>query len=254
MEKAYLGMTGIEVSRLCFGTGTSGWGGRSDQSKLGIKGLCRLLRFAYECGTTFWDSADQYGTHPHVAEALLGLKRESVVITTKTCARTREEAEKDIKRFLKELRTDYIDIALLHCLMDPNWPSNYASPMEALSRAKEEGLIRAHGVSCHDFRAFKAASVTPWVDVVLARINYAGTNMDATPTEVIPVIERMHAAGKGIYGMKVMGQGRLGNDPRGAIRYVLGLSSIDSIVIGMGSEKEVRENTKLVEEMSRVGV
>jgi len=131
MEKAYLGRTGIEISRLCFGTGTSGWGGRSDQSKLGIKGLSKLLRFAYECGITFWDSADQYGTHPHVAEALLGLKRESVAITTKTCARTREEAEKDIKRFLRELRTDYIDIALL-----PVSGTYVMTPEEAAEAAK----------------------------------------------------------------------------------------------------------------------
>jgi aryl-alcohol dehydrogenase-like predicted oxidoreductase len=246
MDTVTLGATGISVSRLCIGTGTDGWNHRSRQSNLGVKGLARLLRFAYDQGITFWDSADMYGTHPHVAEALRGLDRSSVVITTKTVSRKPDAAIHDVERFLRELQTDYLDILLLHCLMETDWPERYGATMEALFRLKERGLIRALGVSCHDFGAFTTTAVTPWVEVVLARINYAGISMDAPPPRVIPVLDRMHASGKGIYGMKVMGAGQLGRDPEKAIRYVMGLPSVDAFTIGMTSEREVVDNTGII--------
>jgi aryl-alcohol dehydrogenase-like predicted oxidoreductase len=252
METVDLGLTGLQVSRLCFGTGTNGWGGSSNQSRLGLKGLSRLLRFAYDQGVRFWDTADQYGTHPHVGAALKGLDRESVVITSKTTTRTEDGVTKDVERFLREMGTDYVDIVLLHCLTQADWPTRYPGAMEALSRAKEKGQVRAVGVSCHDFGAFQTAARTDWVEVVLARVNYAGKHMDAGPDQVVPVIEKMHAAGKGVYGMKVVGAGDLGKDARGAIRFLMGLSCVDAFVIGMMSEAQVLENIGLIGEFEGV--
>lgn len=246
IDTVFLGTTDISVSRLCIGTGTDGWDHRSRQSSLGIKGLSRLLRFAYDQGVTFWDTADMYGTHPHVAEALVSLNRSSVVVTTKTVSRSPDVVLSDVERFLRELRTDYLDILLLHCMMEADWPTRYAATMEVLTRLKERGLIRALGVSCHDVGAFKTASMTPWVEVVLARINYAGVSMDAPPAKVIPILDRMHTGGKGVYGMKVMGAGQLGRDPERAIRYVMGIPSVDAFTIGMTSEREVLDNTGIV--------
>lgn len=249
MRQVILGDTGIQVSRLCIGTGTNGWGGRSNQTSLGLKGLANLLRFAYEQGINFWDSADQYGSHPHIREALKTLDRQSVVITTKTVAQTAEQMRSDLDRFRQELNTDYLDIVLLHCMTSPDWPIKMKPVMEVLSEAKEQGIVRATGVSCHDFRAFQRASEEPWVEVVLARINYSGIHMDASPQEVIPVLEKMHRLGKGLYGMKVMGQGSLGKDPRKALRFVLGLPCVDAVVVGMESTREILENVRLVEEI-----
>ncbi len=251
MHTAELGSTGIRVSRLCFGTGTHGWAGRSDQTGLGLEGLADLLRYAHGRGITFWDAADQYGSHSHVARALSGLAREDVVITTKTCARTASEAEEDIDRFLRELGTDYIDIVLMHCLTSADWPDSFAGVMDVLEKKKQAGPIRAHGVSCHDFGAFECAACTPWVDVVLARINYAGKHMDGPPEKIIPILERMDAAGIGVYGMKVVGCGDLGNDARDAIHFVLDLPSVDAITIGMVSRDEVDENIGWVESHDR---
>ena len=157
-----------------------------------------------------------------------------------------------MQRFRRELDTDYLDIVLLHCLTEPDWPNRYASSMQALTRLKDAGVIRALGVSCHNFGAFQNAAREPWVEVVLARINYAGVSMDAPPEQVVPVLEQMHAAGKGIYGMKVVGAGRLTHDPRRAIRYVLDLPSVDALVLGMLSEAEIDEDVGLVEELSLV--
>ncbi len=250
MQRVTLGNSGIEVSRLCIGTGTNGWGGSSNQTRLGFDRCVHLLRYAYERGITFWDSADQYGSHRHVREALHAVGRERVVVTTKTTSRTPHDVEADVHRFLREQGTDYLDIVLLHCLTEPDWPQRYRACMDTLSRLKEQGTIRALGVSCHNFGAFQAAAAEPWVDVVLARINYAGVSMDAPPDRVLPVLDRMHAAGKGIYGMKVVGAGRLTHDVRKAIRFVLDLPSVDALVLGMQSETEIDEDVDLVEELT----
>lgn len=251
MQTVDLGKTGLHVSRLAIGTGTNGWGGRSDQTALGVKGLTELLKFAHEHGVTFWDSADQYGSHTHVKNALKGLDRSSVVITTKTTSRTGRDVEADVKRFLKEIGSDYVDIVLLHCLTNSDWPRRYPGAMEALSRCKAQGLIRAHGVSCHDYGAFQAAAMTQWVEVVLARINYGGISMDASPADVIHTMEQMAASGKGIYGMKVLGQGKLARQdgPRKPIEYVMGLSCVHAMTIGMTSRHQVEANVAIVNEL-----
>jgi aryl-alcohol dehydrogenase-like predicted oxidoreductase len=244
-----LGSTNIRVPRLSIGTGTFGWGGSSAQTRLGFHECVRLLRTAYDYGVTWFDSADQYGSHPHVREALKGLERETVVITTKTVARTGEQARKDIQRFLRELGTDYIDIVLMHCLVDPNWTKTMRPVMDALTEAKEKGYIRAVGVSCHDIRALKAATEHPWVEVILARLNYSGVHMDGKPNEVIPLLQTAVRNGKGIYGMKVVGQGELTHDPEKAIRFTFGTGVVAAVTIGMISEAEIRQNVGIVRQL-----
>ena len=227
---------------------------RTKRASLARKGLIDLLCYAYDSGVRFWDTADQYGSHPHVREALRRLPRDQVVITTKTTSRTPAGVRDDVERFLRELGTDYADIVLLHCLKEHDWTTRYEDCMDALSKCQAQGLIRAVGVSCHDFEAFKLAAITPWVEVVLARINYAGVIMDASPEEVIPVMDEMSANGKGIYGMKVYGAGKLLDDRRRALGYVLDLPSVDAVVLGMENKAEVDENVELIEELAGVPV
>jgi predicted aldo/keto reductase-like oxidoreductase len=252
MDSGVLGKTGIEVSRLNFGTGSSGWAGKSDQTALGLDGLANLLAYACDRGVSFWDAADQYGSHPHVARAFELVGRNNVTLTTKTTARDEAGVTADIDRFLRELQTDCIDILLMHCLTSDDWTTSCRGAMEALSRAKEQGKIRAHGVSCHDYGAFREAATCDWVDVVLARVNYGGHHMDGTPEEIIAVLEQMDDAGIGVYGMKVVGCGKLCDDARDAIHFVLDLPSIDSITIGMTTRQQVDENAGWVEEHAAV--
>jgi aryl-alcohol dehydrogenase-like predicted oxidoreductase len=250
MEYVQLGSTGLSVSRLAIGTGTHGFGGRSDQSVLGIEGLAALLRRAYERGITFWDAADGYGTHPHLARALRSVPRDEVVIATKTMSRSGAQVSADVDRFLRELGTDVIDIVLMHYLTRPGWTHDYQGGMQALTRAKEAGKVRAVGISCHDLGALREASESDWLDVVLVRINDAGTNMDAAPDRVVPVIRRLYAAGKGVYGMKVLGCGRLASRARECIEYVLGLGTVHAMTIGMTSSGQIDENVRLIEELA----
>lgn len=250
MDYVDFGKTGLRVSRLSVGTGTHGWGGRSEQSALGVDKLADLLRLAYEHGVNFWDTADAYGTHPHIAQALRGIPRDEVVIATKTSAQKAEDATQDVERFLKELNTDVLDILLLHFVTQPDWPRHYAGAMDALSQAKEQGKVRAVGVSCHGLGALDAAAQTEWAEVVLARINRAGVNMDAAPPKVEPLIKRLYTGGKAVYGMKVLGCGQLAGNARAAIQYVFQLGTVYAITIGTSQPKQLYENLRLVEEFA----
>jgi aryl-alcohol dehydrogenase-like predicted oxidoreductase len=252
MDMVEFGKTGLWVSRLAFGTGTHGWGGRSEQSDLGVGELASLLRLAYDHGVTFWDAADAYGSHPHVAKALAGLPRDKVVIATKTSARRAEQVTRNVERFLRELGTDVLDIVLLHFMTQANWPQSHAGAMEALSRAKEQGKVRAVGVSCHGLGPLRAAAETDWGEVVLARINMAGVNMGASPAELTPILEQMVVAGKAVYGMKVLGCGQLAGKARAAIQYVLQLGVVHAVVIGTSRRGHLLENVRLVEELAAV--
>ena len=244
VEQVDLGHTGLQVSRLCFGTGTNGWNHRSDQGDLGLERLPFLLRWAHERGVTFWDTADQYGTHPHVVTALREVERESVTITTKTTSHPAAQVRKDLERFFTELRTDYLDIVLLHGLTEASWTTRMQGAMEVLSEYKSRGRIRAVGISSHGLGALQTAAGSPWVDVVLARINHAGHNMDASPDKVIPVLDQIAAAGKGIYGMKVAMRGP--GDPARAVSFVRAIPAVHAMVIGMMNEEEIQENIRLV--------
>lgn len=250
LEKVALGLSGLSVSPLCFGTGTNGYNGRSHQSELGLERLSDLLCYAYDRGIRFWDTADGYGTHPHIAHAHQRVGRENVTLTTKTTSREPQAVRADIERYLGELKTDYLDIVLLHCQTNADWPESDRAAMDVLSEYKERGIIRALGVSCHDFGAFCAAADSDWVDVVLARINYAGHAMDDTPEKVATVIGRMAAAGKGIYAMKVVGGGtELTKDPRKAIHYSFAVDGVHAMVLGMMSEEQIDENLGYLEEV-----
>jgi aryl-alcohol dehydrogenase-like predicted oxidoreductase len=246
MDTVTLGMTGLQVSRLAFGTGTHGWAQHSQQTALGIEGLAQLLALGFEHGVTFWDLADQYGSHPHAARALQRVPRDEVVIATKTTSRNKRGAANDVDRFLDELATDVIDIVLLHTMSSAQWPRRYSGAMAALTEAKNAGKIRSVGISCHSLAALRTAVATPWVEVVLVRINYAGVNMDGSPSEVVPLIEQLDKAGKGVYGMKVLGCGQLTSDVPRAFEYVFNLRSVHAITVGMSSRDQLMENIKAV--------
>ncbi len=237
-DTVVLGKTGITTSRLAMGTGTVGSGHHSHQTALGVKGLSDLLLNGHGNGLRFFDAADAYGSHPHVAEALKHISRDKVTVLTKTWARDPAEARADLDRFRKELGTDYLDICLMHCLTEADWTERYRGVMDVFSEAKEKGIIRAHGCSCHSIEALRAAAKSPWVEVDLVRINPIGSHMDADPDTVVSVLREMKAAGRGIVGMKILGQGDLRNRQDEALKYALSLGVLDAFTIGAESKAE----------------
>ena len=233
-----LGSTGIKTSRLAMGTGTVGSGHHSHQTALGIKSLSDLLLNGYDHGLRFFDAADSYGSHPHVAEALKHVPRDKVTVLSKTWARDPATARADLDRFRRELGTDYLDVCLMHCVTEADWIERYKAVMDVLSEAKEKGSIRAHGCSCHSIEALRAAAKSPWVEIDLARINPIGAYMDSDPATVVGVLKEMKAAGKAVVGMKILGQGDLRNRQDEAIKYALSLGVLDAFTIGAESKSE----------------
>jgi len=233
-----LGNTGIKTSRLAMGTGTVGSGHHSHQTALGVKGLSDLLLNGYDKGLRFFDAADSYGSHPHVAAALKQVPRDKVTVLTKTFSRDAASARADLDRFRRELGTDYLDICLIHCVTEADWTDRYRGVLDVLSEAKQKGIIRAHGSSCHTIEALRTAAKSPWVEVDLARINPVGAIMDADPATVIGVLKEMKAAGKAIVGMKILGQGALRNRQDEGIKFALSNGVLDAFTIGAESKQE----------------
>jgi len=248
MRRLALGSTGIAVSRLSLGTGTDGWDFASDQTRaLGTGGLARLMQAAFDRGIDFFDLADQYGSHPAMREALKTIPRDKVVITTKTTAKTGPEMEKALDRFLKELGTDHIDILLFHCVTDHDWGRRLRPAMDVLDRAKQKGKVRAVGASEHSMAGLKALAAEPWADVALVRANFGGVNMAGKPEEVTPVMRGMMDAGKGVYGMKVLGGGELKRDVRKAVEWHFSVPE-HAFTVGFVSERELDEVIRIVGE------
>ena len=231
-DRVLLGSTGILASRLAMGSGSH----TTDQARLGVDGFARLLTYGYDQGINFFETADAYGAHPHVAEAIRRVGRNNVVILTKTKAETAAGVEADLARFRQELGIDTIDIVLLHLKTSSRWTSECEGAMAALAKAKQAGAIRAHGVSCHSLEALRLAAKTPWVDVDLARINPTGVHMDADPSTVIPVLREMKAAGKAVIGMKILGEGQLANQLDMAVKHAVALDALDAFTIGFTNQ------------------
>lgn len=250
-EMVPLGKTGIRVTRVGIGTGSHGGKRSSNQVRLGRAKCIALIRTAYEKGIRLFDMADTYGSH-FALEGLKGIPREKYAIVSKVWpwpGRTlpepdRPDADIVVTRFLKELGTDYIDLLLLHCMQKPDWPKQLARQMDIIARLKAKGIVRAHGVSVHSLAAMKAAAKCPWVQSVHARINAYGTAMDDTPEKVAPVLQELHDAGKAIIGMKLIGNGKFHDSVEKrdrSLRYVLGLGSVDAMVVGFEKGAEIDE-------------
>ncbi len=251
-DEVTLGRTGIKLSLLGMGTGSTGVGHTSNQVKLGQERFNRLVRYAYDRGIRYFDTADQYGSHIFLREALRGLPREKLFIQTKTRATTADQARADLQRFREELGTDYLDTLLMHCMTKGTWPSDFRPVMDVLSDAKAKGWVRAVGTSCHGMDPLRAATRCDWIDLDLARINPVGVaaRMDSTPEEVVPCLRAMHDAGKGVIGMKILGEGTFKSreERLKSLRFVLGLGCVDAFCIGFEKPEQIDEITQLIEE------
>jgi len=244
-----LGRTPLKVSRFCLGTGMSGGNRASNHTRLGRAALEGLIRGSFDRGTRLFDLADLYGTHPYVLPALKGIPRDRYQIATKIWwdrggipEPERPDADVCVARFLKEMGTGHIDLVLLHCVTSGTWPAELGRQMDLLSKLKEKGDVRALGVSCHSLAALEASANEPWVESVHARINPFGMSMDGPPEAVVPVLQRLHAAGKGVVGMKIMGEGRLRTDDErrdASVKYALTLGCVDVLNVGCESLAEV---------------
>jgi len=250
VQKIKLGKSGIETSLIGIGTGVHAGNRTSYLTKQDRQKSLALLQHTYDSGIRNFDCADSYGTHDIVAEALAKKNREEYTLTSKIWVRgggipepERPDANVVIDRFRKELKTDYIDLVQIHCMVDENWTETQKKQMDILENLKVKGIIRAHGVSVHSLDAMKEAVKSPWVDVIHVRINPYGMAMDKPdPKEVVEVIQQLHKAGKGVIGMKLVGDGKLRYDSKkidDSLRFVLGLGCVDMMIIGFEETEQI---------------
>jgi aryl-alcohol dehydrogenase-like predicted oxidoreductase len=256
-ERVVLGNTGIKASFLAQGTGYNGRARSSAHTRMGGEKLDELLRHSVAHDINFMDMADLYGSHPFVRDVIKGIPRDRLVLLSKIWPRKEDwvtpsgGAVSEVHRFCKELGVDEIDICLIHCMLNDQWTEEYKRIRDELSELKEQGVIRAAGVSCHNFGALKAAAAHPWVDVIFARINNLGGreySMDGTSDEIAETLKLARRNGKAVVGMKIFGAGKLTQPEQkdASLKWVIENDLVDAMTIGMLSPDEVDDSVTRV--------
>ena len=248
VPKVKLGSTGLDVSKLGIGPPTN----------LSPKEGGRLLTDSYELGVNFWDTSDDYGTHPHIASALKHVPRKQVVISTKTYARNGKEASESLKSSLEELDTDYLDIFLLH-FVKFDWINGCRQVLKKMKDLKTTGIVKAIGLSTHSVAVARKAAQFEGLDVIMAicckadqalinKFNELIPLEDGSMQEMFQALKLAHDNGKGVVAMKILG----GEAPplikkyQAAIKGVAQLDFVDAMVIGMRSLDEVKKNLMVI--------
>jgi predicted aldo/keto reductase-like oxidoreductase len=254
-----LGKSNVKVTRLALGTGSHSG---AVQRNLGQEQFTSLVRYAYDRGIRFFETAESYHGMPEMlATALKGIPRENYVLMTKYSTPAPGDAAPKIDQFRKQLNTDYIDILLLHCLRPPTWASDYKHLQDGFSEAKDKKIIHAHGASVHGLPALRTFPGNQWLDVAMIRMNHNGTRMDTPDThdveqqgdveEVVAHAKKVHAEGKGVISMKLIGEGRFTRieDREASMRFAMNLGCIDAVTIGFADPAQIDET---IERMHRV--
>ena len=255
-DRVTLGKSGVEVTRLAFGTGSNGG---SVQRELGQKKFTELVRHAYDRGIRYFDSADSYdGMHEMLAKALEGVDRDTYRLLTKMRMSDETKPMDDIDRFRKELKSDYFDVLLMHCMRTPDWADSRKRHMDVFEEAKQKKIIRSHGASCHGLMPLRGMPSCDWLDVALVRVNHDGTHMDGPKgewnergkrDEALAEIRKVHATGTGVMAMKLIGNGDFTKPEQrdASIRFVMGLDCVDACTVGFKSPAEVDEIMRLMD-------
>ncbi|MFC1551624.1 aldo/keto reductase [Candidatus Latescibacterota bacterium] len=250
-DQVTLGNTGLKMSRLGVGTGTIGG---SVQRDLGSDGFNRLIRYAYDQGITYIDTAENYQTHTMVREAIKGIPRENLFIQSKMPGSAEKPLEV-IDRYRTELGVDYIDSLLTHAVRNYEWDEERKRIMDAFEEAKDKKIILSHGASYHSLPALKKGAELDWTDVSLVRLNPQGENIDTDVMDwgansnvshvpaVVEQVNLMHEKRKGVIAMKVIGEGVFQDieDREKAIRFDLESGLANAIVIGFRNTAEIDE-------------
>ncbi len=254
VDQVALGKTGLKLSRVGFGTGTNSG---NVQYALGREPFNRLIHYAYDHGITYFDCAQAYRTFEWLGGAIKGLPREKIFIQSKIPGRP-ENVLEAIDHHRKVFDTDYVDSMLIHCMVENGWTDKLKRIMDAFDEAKEKKWILAKGVSCHSIPALRAATASPWTDVHLVRVNPQAKHIDGMEQDwnksgddispVLAELKTMRAKGRGVIGMKIIGNGDFTNpeDREKSIRFAMSHPELDAIVIGFKSPAEINEAIRRV--------
>jgi len=239
MEKIKLGNTGIEITYIGIGSLTVG----KNQLNLPIDKGADVLRYAFEKGFNFIDTAQYYETYPYIKEALKGLSFDPI-IASKSLDSSYDDMKFAVEEARSELDRDVIDIFMLHEVRDLYDWNERKGAWEYLMEAKSKGIVKAIGVSTHHVDITEMCADIPEIEIVFPLINHKGLGIrhgDGTGTkeDMAAAIKKNSDAGKGVLAMKVFGGGNLSNEYLPALDYVSNLVGIDALVLGFGKHHEV---------------
>ncbi|MHB0954924.1 MAG: aldo/keto reductase [Pirellulaceae bacterium] len=249
VDQVALGNTGLELSRLGFGTGSNSG---NVQKALGQQAFNDLIRYAFDQGITYFDCAQSYATFEWMSGAIKGLPREKLFLQSKIPGQP-EDVLKAIDHHRQVFKTDYIDSMLIHCMVADGWTDQWKRVMDGFEQAKAKQWIRTKGVSCHSLPALRTAVASDWPEVHLVRVNPQAKHIDGPEEtwnkpgdDIAPVVEQlqaMHAKGRGVIGMKLVGDGDFvrPDDREQAARFAMSHSEINAVVIGFKNTQEVDE-------------
>jgi aryl-alcohol dehydrogenase-like predicted oxidoreductase len=244
-----LGRSGVKVTRLAFGTGTHSG---QLQRMLGQEEFTRQVRYAYDHGIRFFETAESYtGMHEMLGVALKGIPRDSYRLMTKLTTSNGVDPQAKIDELRKLANADYFDIALLHWQHVASWPADSSKWQDGIMEAQSKKAVVAHGASVHGLPALRQVPGTKWLDIAMIRMNHKGTIMDGEDfnavqgdvNEVVSHVKETRAAGMGVISMKLIGEGRFTQreDRQAAMKFAFQNAGVDSVTVGFKSTAEIDE-------------
>ena len=269
MRYVQLGQSKLKVSRLIYGSEPfnlkKGPDGDRNQGDKTPEQAAEILKEALEIGVNVWDTSDDYGTHPHIREALTRVKRSDVYVADKSNALSEEDGWNALDYSNKSLGTDYVDIMFLHNVMltgidrkdSSGKPFRSGSldermgALKAWTEAKESGRVRATALSTHNTKVLRQVLDVPEIDIVCTTLNMAGAVIeDGTLAEHLEAIKALKEDGRGVYVIKILHAGRLRDSAEDAIRWAYQFHEfVDAWNIGMYDMNDVYSNIAMMEEV-----
>jgi 1-deoxyxylulose-5-phosphate synthase len=244
-----LGRSDVKVTRLAFGTGSfSG----EVQRGLGQEQFTSLVRYAYDHGIRFFETAESYGDmHRMLGVALTGIPRENYRLMSKVTTSDDVDPEAKIDELRKLANTEYFDIMLLHYQHSGTWPTDTARWQDGILKAESRKAIISHGASVHGLPALRQVPGNQWLDVAMIRVNHKGTRMDAenfatdglgNVSEVVTHIKQVRREGMGVISMKLIGEGVFNREDRqAAMKFAFRNAGVDSVTVGYKNTGEIDE-------------
>ena len=244
-----LGKSGVKVTRLAFGTGS--FSGQV-QRDLGQDGFTRLVRYAYDNGIRFFETAESYGEmHKMLGVALKGIPRDSYRLMSKVTTHEGVNPQEKFDELRKLANTEYFDVMLLHWQHTATWPTDTSRWQDGILEAEARKAIVSHGASVHGLPALRQFPRNKWLDIAMIRMNHKGTRMDAEDyntaglgnvSEVVSHVRQVRKEGMGVISMKLVGEGTFNREDRkAAMRFAFKNAGVDCVTVGYKNTAEIDE-------------
>ena len=245
-----LGKSDVKVTRLAFGTGS--FSGRV-QRELGQDQFTKLVRYAYDRGIRFFETAESYGEmHKMLGVALQGIPRDTYRLMSKVTTHEGVDPQQKIDELRKLANTEYFDVLLLHWQHVASWPTDSRRWQDGILEAQSKKIVMGRGASVHGLPALRQVPDNKFLQIAMIRVNHKGKAMDAEDyntsgpgnvTEVVSHVKQVRNEGMGVISMKLVGEGTFTKreDRQAAMRFAFRNAGVDSVTVGYKNTAEIDE-------------